>query len=85
MRLIEGFQIRPDFYLPEYDVYIEYWGMDTPRYKAGMHLKQDLYMHAGKKLISLYPGDKACLDTALGAKLDALVRKRPPTSAASAD
>ncbi|NLE41984.1 MAG: HEAT repeat domain-containing protein [Lentisphaerae bacterium] len=69
LRIIEGFQIRPDFYLPEYDVYIEYWGMDTPRYKAGMHLKQDLYMHAGKRLISLYPADKPCLDDSLGAKL----------------
>lgn len=24
--------IRPDFYLPEFDVYIEFWGMDTPAY-----------------------------------------------------
>lgn len=69
LRLIEGFQIRPDFYLPELDVYIEYWGMDTPRYKAGMYVKQDLYMHAGKKLISLYPDDKARLDEVLLAKL----------------
>jgi hypothetical protein len=69
LRIIEGFQIRPDFYLPEYDVYIEYWGMDTPRYKAGMYLKQDLYMQAGKRLVSLYPEDKQRLDQALGEKL----------------
>jgi len=69
LRIIEGFQIRPDFYLPEYDVFIEYWGMDTPRYKAGMYLKQDLYMHSGKRLISLYPEDKTRLDDTLGAKL----------------
>ncbi len=73
LRIIEGFQIRPDFYLPEYDVYIEYWGMDTPRYKAGMYLKQDLYMHAGKRLISLYPQDKARLDETLRPKLASLV------------
>jgi HEAT repeats len=72
LRIIEGFQIRPDFYLPERDVYIEYWGMDTPRYKAGMYLKQDLYMQAGKKLISLYPADLSKLDAILGAKLKAL-------------
>jgi len=72
LRIIEGFQIRPDFYLPEFDVYIEYWGMDTPRYKAGMYLKQDLYMQAAKKLISLYPADLAKLDAILGAKLEAL-------------
>ena len=74
LRIIEGFQIRPDFYLPEYDVYIEYWGLDTPRYKAGMYLKQDLYMHAGKRLISLYPDDKARLDVILAAKLASFVR-----------
>lgn len=72
LRIIEGFQIRPDFYLPERDVYIEYWGMDTPRYKAGMYLKQDLYMQAGKKLLSLYPADLSKLDAILGAKLEAL-------------
>lgn len=64
--------------------YIEYWGMDTPRYKAGMHLKQDLYMHAGKKLISLYPDDKKRLDAVLGTKLAALVRP-PPIAASSSD
>jgi hypothetical protein len=78
LRIIEGFQIRPDFYLPEYDVYIEYRGMDTPRYKAGMCLKQDLYMHAGKKLISLYPADKDKLDDILPAKLRSLLNLPPP-------
>jgi uncharacterized membrane protein (DUF2068 family) len=73
LRIIEGFQIRPDFYLPEYDVFIEYWGMDTPRYKAGMFLKQDLYMHTGKKLISIYPKDKDRLDAVLGAKLESFI------------
>ncbi len=71
LRIIEGFQVRPDFYLPEHDVYIEYWGMDTPRYMAGMYVKQDLYMHAGKKLISLYPKDKPRLDQVLMDKLAA--------------
>jgi hypothetical protein len=74
LRIIEGFQIRPDFYLPEYDIFIEYWGMDTPRYKAGMLLKQDLYMHTGKKLISIYPDDKPRLDALLSDKLSRAAR-----------
>ncbi|MBN2702646.1 MAG: HEAT repeat domain-containing protein [Pontiellaceae bacterium] len=69
LRILEGFQIRPDFYLPQFDVHIEYWGLDTPRYKAGMYLKQDLYQKTGKKLISLYPADKPVLNEALGEKL----------------
>jgi hypothetical protein len=49
--------------------------MDTPRYKAGMYLKQDLYMHAGKKLISLYPSDLPSLDHLLTTKLQVLSTK----------
>ena len=72
LRIIEGFQIRPDFYLPEYDVYIEYWGMDTADYKIGMLKKQQLYQQQGKKLISLYPADKPQLRSVLLSKLEKL-------------
>lgn len=57
-RILDGYAIRPDFYLPEFDLYIEYWGMDTADYKIGMLKKQQLYQQQGKKLISLYPDDK---------------------------
>jgi hypothetical protein len=57
-RILDGYAIRPDFYLPEFDVYIEYWGMDTADYKIGMLKKQKLYQQQGKRLISLYPEDK---------------------------
>ncbi len=60
-RILDGYAIRPDFYLPEFDVYIEYWGMDTADYKIGMLKKQQLYQQQGKKLISLYPADKPAL------------------------
>jgi hypothetical protein len=36
IKIIQGFSVRPDFYLPEFDVYIEYWGMDTIDYKIGI-------------------------------------------------
>jgi len=68
-RLIAEFQIRPDFYLPELDVYIEYWGLDTPQYKMSMYKKQLLYQHEGKRLISVYPQDLPRLDDLLAAKL----------------
>jgi hypothetical protein len=57
-RILDGYAIRPDFYLPEFDVYIEYWGMETADYKIGMLKKQQLYQQQGKRLISLYPTDK---------------------------
>lgn len=68
-RILNGFAIRPDFYLPEFDVYVEYWGMDTADYKIGMLKKQKLYQQQGKKLISLYPDDKPNLRDVLLSKL----------------
>ncbi|MBU4200372.1 MAG: HEAT repeat domain-containing protein [Verrucomicrobia bacterium] len=68
-QIIQGFAVRPDFYLPRYDLYIEYWGLDTTDYKIGMLLKQKLYQQEGKKLVSLYPDDLTGLDTKLTKKL----------------
>ncbi|MBU0679118.1 MAG: HEAT repeat domain-containing protein [Verrucomicrobia bacterium] len=69
MRIIDGCAIRPDFYLPEFDVYIEYWGMDTIDYKIGMLKKLKLYQQEGKRLVSLYREDKSRIDEVLGRKL----------------
>ncbi len=71
-RILDGYAIRPDFYLPEFDVYIEYWGMDTADYKIGMLKKQKLYQQQGKKLLSLYPTDKPNLRQILLSKLKRL-------------
>ena len=68
-RIIGEFQIRPDFYLPELDVYIEYWGLDTPQYKMSMYKKQTLYQQEGKRLISVYPTDMPRLGALLASKL----------------
>jgi hypothetical protein len=68
-RILSGHAIRPDFYLPELDVYIEYWGMDTADYKIGMLKKQQLDQQEGKRLISIYPPDKSRLDAILRQKL----------------
>jgi DNA-directed RNA polymerase subunit RPC12/RpoP len=68
-RILAGHAVRPDFYLPELDVYIEYWGLDTADYKIGMLKKQQLYQQEGKRLISLYPSDKPRLGALLHAKL----------------
>ena len=68
-RILEGYAIRPDFYLPELDVYIEYWGMDTADYKIGMLKKQQLYQQAAKRLISLHFSEKPRLGLLLAEKL----------------
>lgn len=68
-----GLRIRPDFYLPEFDLYIEYWGMDTPEYVANMRRKQVLYQREGKKLISLGYRDFDRLELLLEEKLSRYV------------
>ncbi|MFA6960863.1 MAG: HEAT repeat domain-containing protein [Opitutaceae bacterium] len=77
-RILSGHAIRPDFYLPELDLYIEYWGMDTADYKIGMLKKQQLYQQEGKRLVSLYPADKPRLDAVLRAKLAHFGHPGPP-------
>ena len=69
IRIIDGYAIRPDFYLPEFDIYIEYWGMDTIDYQIGMLKKLKLYQQQGKRLISIYREDKDQMDVILSKKL----------------
>ena len=61
--------IRPDFYLPEFDVYIEYYGMDTPEYNANRRRKHVLYQRAAKRLVSVSREDDAHLVEILRQKL----------------
>lgn len=68
-RIVEGTTIRPDFYLREFDLYIEYWGMNTPEYRANRAKKLELYQRAGKKLISLSCEDDPWLEERLRKKL----------------
>ena len=47
-----------DFYLPEHDVYIEYWGMSSnSHYEEYKRWKEDNYLRNNIPLISLYPAD----------------------------
>jgi hypothetical protein len=60
---------RPDFYLPDYDVYVEYWGLldatdddDRKKYERSMKYKMARYRELGVKFISLFPRDLPNLD-----------------------
>ena len=67
-------RIRPDFYLPEFDLYIEYWGMDTPEYVRNMQMKRILYQRAAKKLISISWRDLPQVEQVLAEKLSRHIR-----------
>jgi hypothetical protein len=65
----------PDFYLPDYDVYIEYWGMvdvadDWKRreYVRAMRWKMAKYREYRIKFISIYPRNLRNLDWILRKK-----------------
>jgi len=59
----------PDFYLPDYDVYVEYWGMlnvdndyDRSKYTRAMKYKMARYHELDIKFISIYPDNMKNLD-----------------------
>ncbi len=48
-------RIRPDFYLIDYDIYIEYWGMaGNEDYDSKTEWKKSKYKKYNKRLINLY-------------------------------
>ena len=73
-RIAGDLSIRPDFYLPEFDLYIEYWGMQEQDYLARKREKKFLYQRAGKKLISLDWRDLENIEAVLAEKLSRYIR-----------
>ena len=68
---------RPDFYLPDYGVYVEFWGLAglpdnsaRSRYQRSMRWKMEQYRRNGIRFISLYPGDLGNLNGAFLYRLD---------------
>lgn len=56
LKLSDGRLFHPDFYLPDYDCYIEIWGMTgNGRYNYLRHGKRDEYARDSIKLIELWP------------------------------
>ncbi|MGD0145920.1 MAG: hypothetical protein ABSB53_03590 [Nitrososphaerales archaeon] len=61
---------HPDFYLSDYNVYVEYWGLvDTSKeYQRNMKWKMAQYHKNGIKFISIYPRNMENLDWIFRAK-----------------
>jgi len=71
-------KISPDFFLPEYNVFVEYWGMiENPEYKKKQFdFKKKLYLDNCIDLISLYPKNLQNLDWDFTQKLLDLFKTR---------
>lgn len=54
--VLGGERVLPDFYLPDYGLYIEYWGMrHNAAYDARRRFKQRLYADYGVPVLELWP------------------------------
>ncbi len=71
-------KLEPDFFLPEFDVFVEYWGMiNDPEYKKNSYdKKKKLYIDNALDCISLYPKNLNNLDFVFTSKLLDLIKER---------
>ena len=74
---------RPDFYLPDYNVYVEYWGLvNLPdnfarsRYERNMQWKMAQYHRNRIRFVSLYPDELGNLDMTFRTKLGQATGRR---------
>lgn len=58
-----------DFYLPDANVYIEYWGLDDPAYRRYRSEKEKFYSKQGLELVSLVEEDVKHIDEILPSRL----------------
>lgn len=65
----------PDFYLPDYGVHVEYWGLvyADDGYVEKMQGKMARYHRSGVKFISLFPEDMKNLDSVFRSRFKAIV------------
>ncbi|MBT4165806.1 hypothetical protein HOE04_02090 [archaeon] len=72
--------LKPDFFLPQYNAFVEYWGMlDDENYKRKSELKKKAYRENDIDFISLTPRDleeRHRLDWNFTQKLLSLIRDR---------
>ena len=74
---------HPDFYLPDYDVYVEYWGLvdaDDKKVRSNyvriMKWKMKQYYDNDIKFISIYPRNLKNLDWIFKKKFEDVVGKK---------
>ena len=67
----DKYRYKCDFYLPDGDVYIEYWGLNRKEYLENKQKKKKMYKKQNLNLVSLEPDDlyNNDMDTVLKHKL----------------
>ncbi|MHA1371337.1 MAG: hypothetical protein ACTSWN_02055 [Promethearchaeota archaeon] len=72
---INGKRLKYDWFLPEFDVYIEYWGYYTKQYKQRRKVKEHLYEVGKKEVISIENDDLYDVNKSLQKILGKYVKK----------
>jgi len=71
-------KLHPDFFLPEYNIYVEYWGLiEKEEYKKNSYdFKKKLYKENDIDVIDIYPKNLDNLDWDFTQKFMSLIRTR---------
>lgn len=77
-----NFRLEPDFFLPEFNVFVEYWGLiDNKEYKEKNYdFKKEIYKNNSIDLISLYPKNLENLDYDFTSRLLEVIKEREGNS-----
>jgi hypothetical protein len=71
--ILAGRQYRPDFYLPQYDLFVEICGYNhMPFYRDRIEQKRKLYAEQGLNAAFVYYNGKGRLQDAIQSELDKL-------------
>ena len=76
---LDGYTIKPDFYLPTYNTYIEFWGLldgNNPQYWKSFEWKTERYQKHKVKFIPLRNEDLPDLANVLPIKLQQALRSK---------
>ena len=78
--VLDHYTIKPDFYLPAYNVYIEFWGLldgdKNPQYWKNFRWKTEKYQKHGIKFLPLRKDDLPELDRIFPIKLKLALQRK---------
>lgn len=72
---LNGQVIRCDWYLPDLELYVEYWEAPGPTHNGAVNLKQKLYADHSLKVVNLYENDLPSLDHVIPKRIAELASK----------
>jgi len=64
-----GFYVMPDFYLVDYEIFIEHFGLENQEYKASAEAKLGRFHMFKMRVVCTYPADEPDIEAVLTEKL----------------